>query len=60
MISSIGAFTYFEPGFSELQQYGPTIVCGESAYTDVRTENDPANNSQSSGLKILSTPKSEA
>jgi hypothetical protein len=53
-------FTYFEPGFSELQQYGPTFVCGENAYTDVRTENDPARNFQSSGFKILSMPKREA
>jgi hypothetical protein len=50
-------FTYFEPGFSELQQYGPTFVCGEHAYTDIKTENDPARDFQSSQLKILSMPK---
>jgi len=50
-------FTYFEPGFSELKQYGPTFVCGASAYTDVTTENDPSRDFQSSQLKILSMPK---
>lgn len=53
-------FTYFEPQFEELQQYGPTYVCGESAATDVRTENDPARNFQSSQFKILSLPKNES
>jgi hypothetical protein len=50
-------FTYFEPGFSELQQYGPTYICGENAYTDIRTENDPARDFQSSQFRILSRTK---
>lgn len=49
-------FTYFEPGLSELEQYGPTYVCHESAVTDVRTENDPARNFQFSEFRILSMP----
>jgi hypothetical protein len=50
-------FTYFEPGHNELRQYGPTYVCGETAVTDVRTENDPSRNYQSSQFRILSLPK---
>jgi hypothetical protein len=52
-------FTYFEPGFSELQQYGPTYVCGETAVTDVKTENDPARDFQSAQVRILSMPKAK-
>ena len=49
-------FTYFEPSYNELQQYGPTHVCGEHAYTDVKTENDRARDFQSSEFRILSLP----
>jgi len=52
-------FTYFESGYSELRQYGPTFVCGENAYTDIVTENDPAHDFQSSQFRILSVPKSK-
>jgi hypothetical protein len=52
-------FAYFEPGFSELQQFGPTYICGEQAYTDIRTENDPARDFQSAQFKILSMPKTK-
>jgi len=50
-------FTYYEPGCQGLRQYGPTFVCGESAYTAVVTENDPASGFQSSEFRILSLPK---
>jgi hypothetical protein len=50
-------FTYFEPKFDGLRQYGPTFVCGESAYTDIATENDSATGYQSSGFRILNMPK---
>jgi hypothetical protein len=52
-------FAYFEPSYSELQQYGPTFICGENAVTDVKTENDPARDFQSSQFRILSLPKSK-
>jgi len=51
------AFTYFEDGYSELHQYGPTFVCGEIAVTAVKTENDPSRDFQSSGFRLLSLPK---
>jgi hypothetical protein len=51
------AFTYFEEGYSELEQYGPTVVCGEWAVTDVKTENDPSRDFQSSEFRFLSGPK---
>jgi len=55
--SSVATFTYFEKGFNELQQYGPTVCCGESAYTDLKTENDPSRDFQSSEFRILALPK---
>jgi hypothetical protein len=53
----VAAFTYFEEGYSELVQYGPTAVCGNTAVTDVKTENDPSRDFQSSEIRILSLPK---
>jgi hypothetical protein len=49
-------FTYFEPGFSELKQYGPTFACGKHAYADIATESDPSREFQSVQFKILSMP----
>ena len=54
---NVAAFTYFDMGYSELQQYGPTFVCGEFAGTDIKTENDPGRDFQSSEFRILSLPK---
>jgi hypothetical protein len=51
------AFTYFEPSYNELLQYGPTFICGEFAATDVQTENDPSRDYQSSQMRFLSLPK---
>jgi hypothetical protein len=51
------AFTYFEDGYSELQQFGPTFVCGGTAFTDVKTENDPSRDFQSVEVHLLSLPK---
>lgn len=50
------AFTYFEPGYSELLQYGPTVVCGEYAVTDLETESEPERSYQSSQVRILHMP----
>lgn len=50
-------FTYFDPQFSELRQFGPTFVCGENAYTEIQTESDPSRDFQSSQVRILSLPK---
>jgi len=50
---SNAAFCYFDPAYSQLRQYGPTFTCGESAVTDVETENDPARDFQSSSMRIL-------
>jgi len=49
-------FTYFEPGFNELKQYGPTCVCGECAYT-TETGHDTSSGSQYSQVTLLSVPK---
>lgn len=51
-------FCYFDPVYSQLRQYGPTFVCGDSAVTDIQTENDPAREFQSSSFRILYMPKS--
>jgi len=53
------AFTYFEAGYSELIQYGPTFICGEFAGT-VKTENDPSRNYQSSEMRLLHLPRKQA
>jgi hypothetical protein len=50
-------FGYFQPGYSELQQYGPTVVCGGFAFTDIETRNEPSTNDQSIEFKILVGPK---
>jgi hypothetical protein len=51
------AFCYFDPAYSQLRQYGPASICGESAVTDVKTENDPTRDYQSSSFRILHLPK---
>jgi hypothetical protein len=51
------SFCYYDPTYSELQQYGPTLTCGGFASTDVETENDIANKRQSSQIRILALPK---
>jgi hypothetical protein len=51
------SFSYFEEGYSEFRQYGPTTVCGEWAVTDVQAVNDPARDFQSSSIRILALPK---
>ena len=50
-------FAYFQPGYSELQQYGPTFVCGEFAFTNIETKSDPSIEYQSIEFKILAGPK---
>ena len=51
-------FTYFEPGFSDLRQYGPTMTCGEVATTDFVGENDPDRpGDQTARMMILAWPK---
>lgn len=52
-------FSYFEPAYNELRQYGPTLVCGEEALTDVTTENDPTRDFQSAQMRFLHLPKSK-
>jgi hypothetical protein len=53
----IATFAYFNSGYSELRQYGPTFICGEYAVTDIKTENDPARDFQSAQIRLLSFPK---
>jgi hypothetical protein len=53
------SFCYFDPTYSELEQFGPTTTCGGFASTDARTENDPSTNFQSSQMRILAVPKNE-
>lgn len=54
---ALAAFTYFDPTYDQLEQYGPTFICGEFAATDIKTEDDPARNFQSSKMRLLSLPK---
>ncbi len=49
------SFCYYDPTYSELQQFGPTITCGGFS-TTVKTENDESQNRQSSEVKILALP----
>jgi len=51
------AFTYYDPAYSELRQYGPTFVCGQFAATDIQTETDAARDFQSSQMRLLSLPR---
>jgi hypothetical protein len=51
------SFCYFDPEVKEAKQYGPTVVCGESAFTDFETENDPSRSYQSSSVRVLHMPK---
>ena len=55
--SRAATFTYFEKGFDELQQYGPTTVCGDVALTDIKTQNDASRDFQSAEVRILAWPK---
>jgi hypothetical protein len=51
-------FAYFEPGFSDFRQYGPTMTCGEVAATEFVGENDPDRpGDQTVQMKILAWPK---
>jgi hypothetical protein len=54
---NFATFTYFDAGYSELQQYGPTIVCGDLVGTEVKTESDPARDFQSSEAVFLKVPQ---
>jgi hypothetical protein len=51
------SFCYYDPTYSELQQYGPTTTCGGFAGADIRTENDLLTNRQGSQMRILALPK---
>jgi len=52
------AFCYFNNlAYDQLQQFGPTHVCGELAVTDVETVNDLSRDYQSSSVRILHLPK---
>lgn len=50
-------FAYFQPGYSELQQYGPTLVCGGFAVTNLQLTTDSSTTDQSLEFKILAAPK---
>jgi hypothetical protein len=47
------SFSYFDPAYSEMKQYGPTLVCGGSAYSELETEDDPSRDYQSAQVKVL-------
>ncbi len=50
-------FCYFDPTYSEFQQYGPTYTCGEFVATDIQTQNDLTRDSQSSQMRIRRLPQ---
>lgn len=52
------AFCYFDPKYSQLQQYGPAFVCGDAAVTDIETGSDPSRSYQTASYRILHMPKS--
>lgn len=54
---NVASFCYYDPTYSELQQFGPTITCGDFAATDVKTKNDPLTKRQSSSFRFLAVPK---
>ncbi len=54
------SFCYYDPTYSELQQYGPTLTCGGFASTDVKTEHDTVSHRQSSQIRILALPKQKS
>jgi hypothetical protein len=47
------SFCYFDPVYSELQQYGPVTVSGARAVIAVETQNDPTQNRQRALIKFL-------
>jgi hypothetical protein len=51
------SFCYYDPTYSELQQFGPTVTCAGRAETDITTENNPLTGYQSSSFRILAMPK---
>ena len=53
------SFCYFDPTYSELQQFGPAVTCAGRAVTDVTTEDNPLTGYQSSSLRILALPKED-
>lgn len=58
--SSGSTFSYFDRDYDAFKQFGPTIVCGEFAATDLRFDNDPQKPLQSAQLKILYAPTKPA
>ncbi len=50
------SFTFFDPEYDELKQYGPSFACDETGFSNIETENDPSRNYQSSIVKILAMP----
>ena len=53
------SFCYFDPTYNELLQFGPAMVCGESAAGESRSEKDPTRDYQSLEVRILALPKNE-
>lgn len=58
-LEDVATFMYLDPVHDEVQQHGPTIACGGTAMTDLETESDPANDYQSSSVRILRLPQME-
>lgn len=52
-------FGYFNPGRNELVQFGPTLVCGGMAVTDLEGTNDPTTDNQSASFRFLRLAKSK-
>jgi hypothetical protein len=54
---NVVTFTYFEPGYNEFRQYGPTVTCGEVATTNFKGETDAQGDSQRVEVRILTWPQ---
>jgi hypothetical protein len=46
-------FSYFDPTFNELIQYGPSFACGRVAWSYVKGETSENGDTQSSSIKLL-------
>ena len=51
------AFMFFDSGYDEALQFGPTFVSGRSPVVELKTTNDPNSRAQSSEMKILYIPE---
>lgn len=52
-------FSYFDRKYNEYKQFGPTFVCGEQAFTDIKYERSETGPETSISCRVLYAPKKE-